>query len=267
MKDAPAISKKSKIQSRLKESDLWEWRDSRLYHTQWQSHGQEAKPAYSGWIRTLIGKVYADQNLSKSVVEALNAFLSQQPPEAIGLNFGAGSTDHGANVINLDVCEGESIDIVNEGLELPFQDASLDFVLTQEVLEHVPDPFFAIREITRVLKPGGTCYCQLPFQIGFHPGPKDYWRFSVQGIQELFSGNNWEIQKVERSLGHGSGMYRIGVEFFAVTASCLHNKLYLPTKGVACILLWPIKLFDFLTPLSDQADRIPGGYWIVARKK
>ncbi len=261
------MTKKTQIQFLLKESSLWEWRNSRLYHTQWQPSSAEQKKNYPRWIRLFVGMVYADQNISKSVTEAVNSFLTQQPSDAMGLNFGAGPTDYGANVINLDVYEGESIDIVNEGLELPFRDASLDFVLTQEVLEHVPDPFFAVREISRVLKPGGMCYCQLPFQIGYHPGPTDYWRFSVQGIKELFSGAGWEVQKVERSLGHGSGMYRISVEFFAVTASCVHSKIYLPAKGAFSLLLWPLKIFDLLTPFSDQADRIPGGYWIIARKK
>jgi ubiquinone/menaquinone biosynthesis C-methylase UbiE len=40
---------------------------------------------------------------------------------------------------------------------MPFQDASFDFVLCVEVLRYLPDAAPCIREMARVLKPGGTC--------------------------------------------------------------------------------------------------------------
>ena len=61
-------------------------------------------------------------------------------------------------------------------------------------------------------------------------------------------------------------MYRIAVEFFAVTASALHQVLYKPTKGLAAIALWPIKLFDGLTARSMERDRIAGGYFTIAKR-
>jgi len=40
---------------------------------------------------------------------------------------------------------------------LPFNDRSFDFVLCIEVLRYLPDPEPCIREMARVLKPGGVC--------------------------------------------------------------------------------------------------------------
>jgi SAM-dependent methyltransferase len=45
---------------------------------------------------------------------------------------------------------------------LPFDDASFDFAFCIEVLEHLPNPFGALSEIHRVLKPGGVVVLSVP---------------------------------------------------------------------------------------------------------
>lgn len=48
--------------------------------------------------------------------------------------------------------------------ELPYQEAAFDVVLCCHVLEHVPDDRRAMREICRVLRPGGWAILQVPLQ-------------------------------------------------------------------------------------------------------
>ncbi len=168
--------------------------------------------------------------------------------------------------MNLDLHDGPTIDIIGVDEALPFKDGSVELVVLQEVLEHVAKPRDMLAEIARVLRPGGHLYCQTPFQIGFHPGPCDYWRFSRQGIEALFCDPHWQLEEVGISLGHGSGFFRIAVEFFAVTASSVSQRLYIPAKALAALVLYPLKAFDVLTRHSTEADRIPGGYYCVARR-
>lgn len=52
---------------------------------------------------------------------------------------------------------------------MPFESNSFHVVLCNHVLEHVADDIQAIKEITRVLKPGGFAILQVPF---FHPVPE-----------------------------------------------------------------------------------------------
>src|SRR6202161_4748132 len=46
--------------------------------------------------------------------------------------------------------------------QLPFPDATFDRVICSEVLEHIPDDVSAMRELNRVLRPGGTMAITVP---------------------------------------------------------------------------------------------------------
>ena len=52
--------------------------------------------------------------------------------------------------------------------DIPFDEASFDVVICSHVLEHVPDDRKALREIHRVLRPGGTAYMMQPVSSARH---------------------------------------------------------------------------------------------------
>lgn len=54
------------------------------------------------------------------------------------------------------ICPGRNVDVVNScGEYLPFKDNYFDLILSHEVIEHVNDDLLCVREMVRVLKPGG----------------------------------------------------------------------------------------------------------------
>ena len=73
-----------------------------------------------------------------------------------------------------------------DGHVLPFPDASFDAVLCTEVVEHIPDPAETIREIHRVLKPGGLLVVTIPWSARFHYQPYDYHRYTPSMLSSLF---------------------------------------------------------------------------------
>jgi len=112
-------------------------------------------------------------------------------PGDLVLDAGAGFGRHafelarlGANVVALDYAADEVITtrgtfgamveageipveryvaaLQGDATRLPFDDGSFDRVITSEVLEHIQDDVAAIRELVRVLKPGGTFACTVP---------------------------------------------------------------------------------------------------------
>jgi len=64
-------------------------------------------------------------------------------------------------------------------------DNKFDAVFCTEVLEHVSNPFNAILEIERVLKPGGWIFATSPFGFRIHGPLPDNWRISEHGWREL----------------------------------------------------------------------------------
>ncbi|HLH72701.1 MAG TPA: class I SAM-dependent methyltransferase [Chloroflexota bacterium] len=73
-----------------------------------------------------------------------------------------------------------------------------DWVLALAVLEHVNDMQAVVREIARVLKPGGYVYLSVPFhnELHFTRSYGDYWRVSPFGFHELLDAN-FSFQEVE----------------------------------------------------------------------
>lgn len=57
-----------------------------------------------------------------------------------------------------------------------------DFVILDEILEHVEKPWIAVEEVRRILKPGGTLITSSPFMIAVHKVPEDYWRFTKEAM-------------------------------------------------------------------------------------
>lgn len=64
---------------------------------------------------------------------------------------------------------------------------SYDWIILDQVLEHVALPFLAVAEIHRALKPGGRLLLAVPGFNPYHAGPQDYWRMSHDALRVLLS--------------------------------------------------------------------------------
>lgn len=213
-----------------------------------------------------VKKIYADHNDSKTVRSAINRILEELPVNGKGLNIGAGMTRIDHRIKNMEMQEGPGIDYVGNVESIPLRDGVFDIVISQEVLEHVKNPGKAMSEIRRVLKKGGLAYIQLPFTIGLHPCPHDFWRFSKEGIEALVLSADMQIIESGISVGSATGFYRIAVEFFSILFSLIVPRAYKVFKALFAILLYPIKFLDPLMNLSVERNRIAGGYYIICRK-
>lgn len=221
---------------------------------------------YSMWRRRFVETVYATHNSSPQIVAALGRCLSHVGPSDRILNVGSGHSRRLSQTTNFDYVQTPTVDCRGAAERLPFRSGAFNVVITQETLEHVREPDVAVSEMYRVLTPGGLLYCQVPFVIGYHPGPTDFWRFSREGIAQILERAGFSCDEIGIAVGPATGFYRIAVEFIAVTACWVSQSLYIPTKAVFALALAPLKVLDVVLVNVAQADRIAGGYYVIARK-
>jgi SAM-dependent methyltransferase len=92
---------------------------------------------------------------------------------------------HDLNLTKLDIPNTIVADITDCREQVP--DESFDVVVSFDVLEHIDRPWLAASEITRILRPGGVAITVTVWSWRNHPCPIDYWRFSPECLEFLFS--------------------------------------------------------------------------------
>jgi SAM-dependent methyltransferase len=88
--------------------------------------------------------------------------------------------------IGCDLEAGPNVDVVMPGeYDTGLGSNSVDIVISGQCLEHARNPFKAVAEMARILKPGGLMVLIAPFAIAVHRFPIDCWRFAPDGMREL----------------------------------------------------------------------------------
>jgi len=133
---------------------------------------------------------------------------SQQVDGQRVLDVGCGDDPYGelltgaAEVVGFDMPGNPHADLHGSIEAIPVADASFDVVLCIQVLEHVPDPPAAVRELRRVVRPGGRVLASTHGVYPFHPNPDDFWRWTHHGLERLFhESGDWSSVTVQPGAG------------------------------------------------------------------
>lgn len=102
--------------------------------------------------------------------------------------------------VNIDA--NVSPDYVCDAANMPFEDNYADIIICSEMLEHVPNPVAILKEMKRVLKPGGTLYICVPFSEHIHGLPYDYGRYTFVWWNKQIEDLGFICQSLEKQGGY-----------------------------------------------------------------
>ena len=151
--------------------------------------------------------------------------------------------------------------VVSDSLKLPFRAHTFDTVLCTQVLEHVRNPFLTLKEIGRVLRPGGHAIMTLPAVWPLHEEPFDFFRYTKYGLQELAEHSDLHpVTIVER----GGGIMAIAQLIGVILYDTLGKHTFTRVPMVALVAPF-LSIFAALDRVLFY-PKLTLGYTMVAKK-
>jgi SAM-dependent methyltransferase len=134
------------------------------------------------------------------------AFAAALPPGALVLDAGAGQSPY-RSLFEHTRYECADFQQVNKEYakqtytcdlrSIPVEDGRFDAVVFNQVMEHLAEPLAVLRELTRVLKPGGRLIYSGPLFYEEHEQPYDFYRYTQFGLKYLFAQANLQIERLD----------------------------------------------------------------------
>jgi uncharacterized protein YbaR (Trm112 family) len=149
-----------------------------------------------------------------------------------------------AEFIRLDIDPDCPVDVVADARKLPFRDKSIDRISADSLFEHVRRPEEMLREMVRVLRPGGAARIATPFIFNLHGCPDDYLRYTPSWYEE--SCREAGFESVATDMDAARGLYYT-----------LHNSAKAAVvaddqpDALRTLHLLVIELLGILPPLDD----------------
>lgn len=154
-------------------------------------------------------------------------------------------------------------DKIYDGEHVPYQDASFDAVLCTQVLEHANHPDQLVKEIRRVLKPGGLAYITMPFVWNEHEKPYDFRRFTSFEHNRLLNSQNLDIRSISPTCGVFGVCGQLISAYIVETFGTRYNIVY---QLVTLLLCAPMQIIFLALDGIFKNNWITLDYVIIAEK-
>ncbi len=213
-------------------------------------------PRFYRFLVDVISPVYASRRPNRRFRDMSNGTI---------INIGSGNSTRKNGQVNIDFIDYENVDIVADIHNLPFEDNSLDSVMSVAVLEHVERPEVIIKEIERTLKPGGLVFSSIPFMQPFHASPNDFQRYTLPGIE--FLHRDFEIVESGVHGGPVSGFLWVLQDFLSIALSFGSYRLRNLILIFLMLVTWPIKYLDIILQFLPTSEVLASSFYFIGRKK
>jgi len=131
----------------------------------------------SFWVRTsILGALKTYLSECSGVV--LDVGCGEMPYKPLVLSAPSVTAYIGLDIENSLYQQQSKPDLFWDGGRIPLEDSAVDCAIATELFEHLQHPEDVMREIYRVLKPGGTLFFTVPFLWSLHTVPNDEYRYT-----------------------------------------------------------------------------------------
>ena len=163
--------------------------------------------------------------------------------------------------------------VVGNGSDTDFSNAEFDTVINLHVLEHVMDPEKMVKEIARVLKPGGHAVFLIPQTSLLHHLPGHYYNFTRYWIESVMPKAGMTIVE-HKALGgfwtttasHMVYFYFKAVRAEGYSSSFYKRKLlFYPLLPLMFVFALMVLIFSLIFSLADLTED-PNNHLVVVRK-
>ncbi len=215
------------------------------------------------WLPALKRRLVRDYR-SRGSLEAMEEVLGGLDSSALALSIGGGPGRAHPALCNLNLGAFLNVDVVGDAHQLPYANNCVDAVFCEAVLEHVRRPEAAVKEMERVLKPGGKVLSITPFLQAYHGYPDHYRNYTLTGHAALFEDAGFNVEKSGTCVGP---VYTI-LNLISTFANRLSPRgLSSPLRKLWTLIAAPIHPMDRL--FNDRADShvLASTTFVVARKE
>lgn len=219
---------------------------------------------------------------ARAVLRFVRDTAASLPRDARVLDAGAGESPYRSllahvRYVALDDRRGDAgwdygrLDVVGDLRRMPLRDESFDAVLCTETLEHLTDPQDVLREVARVLRPGGRLHMTAPLSFREHQEPHDYFRYTRHGLRLLLERAGLSVVRIDPEGGYfrllGDKIQPLHRHLFAKDRALVWKALFLPLHPVSLVLFTLVApaACAALDPL-DRRRRHTTGFLVVAER-
>jgi SAM-dependent methyltransferase len=131
--------------------------------------------------------------IARRFIRCAGGFVAGEGRHQWCLDIGAGIAPYEKEIcrnfnieryLPIDVSVSDRTEVLADGGRLPFRSGSVHLVVIFDVIQHVPCPEDMLREVSRVLIPGGNVILTFPFlypECDVH----DFRRWTMEGIEQI----------------------------------------------------------------------------------
>lgn len=167
-----------------------------------------------------------------------------------------------------------AIDYVCDATAIPVADGSFDAVLCTEMLEHVPEPVRVVRELARVLRPGGRLILTAPLGSGIHQEPYHFYGGYTRYWYERFLPElGFRDVRIEANAGSLRFFGQEGIRFLQFTSPLGMWAPFWVRLGWAPFWLILLPMLGIAMPIAgrvldrfDTERRFTVGYFVTAER-